>query len=48
MIKFGINEEQRKDDLIRMIERSVEQLNISQLEALYYDMFTKGYIESED
>ena len=34
----------RREELIRVIEHSVEQLTLSELEALYYDMTTKNYI----
>lgn len=34
----------RRDELIRLIERSVEGLTLQELEALYYDMSTKNYI----
>ena len=32
------------DELIRIIEHSVEKLTLAELEALYYDMTTKSYI----
>lgn len=35
----------KRDLLIRKIEHAVEQMKFSELEALAYDMFTKGYIE---
>ena len=35
----------KRDELIRKIEHSVEQMTLSELEALSYDMFTKGYME---
>ena len=34
----------KRDELIRKIERAVEHMTLSELEALSYDMFTKGYI----
>ena len=34
-----------KRELIRKIEHSVEHMTLSELEALSYDMFTKGYME---
>ena len=34
----------RRDELIRIIEHSVEKLTLAELEALYYDMSTKSYI----
>lgn len=41
---FDIDPEQRRDQLLRTICHSVEQLKLQELEALYYDMVTKGYI----
>ncbi|MBQ4278298.1 MAG: hypothetical protein IJ139_06955 [Bacteroidaceae bacterium] len=41
---FSQSEEFRRMTLIQVIERSVEQLTVQELEALYYDMSTKGYI----
>lgn len=35
----------RRHELIAKIERAVEKMSLSELEALSYDMFTKGYIE---
>ena len=34
----------RRDELIRIVEHSVEKLTLAELEALYYDMTTKNYI----
>lgn len=43
--RFGAQHgEERRDELIRVIEHSVEQLKTSELEALYYDMLTKDYL----
>lgn len=44
MAQFGQSEEFRRDELIRIIEHSVENLTLQELEALYYDMITKSYI----
>lgn len=41
-------DEFRRDRLIRSIERSVEAMTLPELEALSYDMFTKGYIDEAD
>lgn len=38
------SEEGRRDELIRIIEHSVEKLTLAELEALYYDMTTKNFI----
>ena len=35
----------RRNELIRKIERAVENMSLKELEALSYDMFTNGYIE---
>ena len=39
------NDESRREELIRMIEHSVQQLSIGELEAIYYDMVAKDYIK---
>ncbi len=44
MAHFGQHNEFRRDELIRIIEHSVEKLTLQELEALYYDMTTKNYI----
>lgn len=41
---FGGNAESRRDELVRIIEHSVEQLTLGELEALYYDLVSKDYI----
>ena len=42
--RFGQSDVFRRDELIRVIEHSVESLTLQELEALYYDMSTKNYI----
>ncbi|EFA45523.1 hypothetical protein HMPREF0645_0114 [Hallella bergensis DSM 17361] len=42
---FDGDEESRRAELIRIIEHSVEQLSLSELEALYYDLISKDYIK---
>ena len=42
--KFTQSDDYRRDELIRIIEHSVEKLTLAELEALYYDMTTKSYI----
>jgi len=44
MDRFTQSEERRRDELIRIIEHSIEKLTLPELEALYYDMTTKSYI----
>ena len=41
---FTKSEDYRRDELIRIIEHSVENLTLQELEALYYDMTTKNFI----
>ena len=38
---FSQSDEYRREELIRVIEHSVEQLTLQELEALYYDMSKK-------
>lgn len=45
MNRYDMNDERRRDDLIRTIERSIEKLSLQELEAVYYDLVSKGYIE---
>ncbi len=42
--RFEQSEEYRRDELIRKIEHAVGNMTLSELEALYYDMSTKNYI----
>ena len=42
--RFRQSEEFRRDELIRKIGQAVENLTLQELEALYYDMSTKNYI----
>ena len=44
ILSFTQTEEYRRDELIRIIEHSLEKLTLQELEALYYDMSTKNYI----
>jgi len=44
MNKFSQTDEHRRDELIHIIKHSVEKLTLQELEALYYDMTTKSYI----
>ena len=37
-------DDEEREELIRKIENSVEKLTLQELEALYYDMSTKNYI----
>ena len=42
--RLSDNDDYKRDELIRKIEDAVEDMTLSELEALSYDMFTKGYI----
>ena len=42
--RLSDNDDYKRDELIRKIEHAVEHMALSELEALSYDMFTKGYI----
>ena len=42
--KYARPDEYRREELIQLIERSVERMTLQELEALYYDMTTKNYI----
>ena len=42
--RFRQSDDFRREELIRVIEHSVENLTVQELEALYYDMSTKHYI----
>ena len=44
MNRFNQTDDYRRDELIHIIEHSVEKLTLHELEALYYDMTTKSYI----
>ena len=44
MNRFNQTDDFRRDELIRIIEHSVEKLTLQELEALYYDMTAKSYI----
>ena len=41
---FTQSEEYRRDELVRKIEHAIEKLTLQELEALFYDMSTKNYI----
>ena len=42
--RLSDNDDFKRDELIRKIEHAVEHMTLAELEALSYDMFTKGYI----
>ena len=42
--RFGQSDDYRREELIRKIEHSLASSTLAELEALYYDMSTKNYI----
>ena len=46
--KYTDNEDTRREELIRQIEYSIGRLTLAELEALYYDMTTKNYINDSN
>lgn len=44
-VHLSDDNEYKRNELIRKIEHAVEHMTLKELEALSYDMFTKGYIE---
>jgi hypothetical protein len=42
--KKELSDDYRREELIRAIEFSLKKLTVQELEALYYDMSTKNYI----
>ena len=47
MNRYTQSDDYRRDELIRIIEHSVEKLTVAELEALYYDMVTKSFIADD-
>ena len=45
--RFRQSDDYRHEELIRIIEHSVEKLTLQELEALDYDMSTKNYFNDE-
>lgn len=42
--RYSQSEEYRREELIRKIEHSIENLTLQELEAVYYDLTTKNFI----
>ncbi|MCR5680612.1 MAG: hypothetical protein K6G08_10465 [Prevotella sp.] len=42
--RFGQSDDDRREELLRKIEHSLQKLTLQELESLYYDMSTKNYI----
>lgn len=45
MERLNEDQEYKREQLIRKIEHSVERMSLKELEAVAYDLFTKGYLE---
>ena len=43
--RLTASEDYKREVLIRKIEGAVEKMTLGELDALSYDMFSKGYIE---
>lgn len=43
--RFSESDEYRRDHFVRIIERAVERMSLKELEAVAYDLFTKGYLD---
>lgn len=43
-MNFELDSAARRDELVRIIEHSVERLTLGELESLYYDLVSKDYI----
>lgn len=41
-----LNEEYRREEVLRNIERALGKLSLSELEAIEYDLLTKGYMDN--
>ena len=39
------SDEYRREEIIKNIERALQRLSLNELEALSYDMLTKGYLD---
>lgn len=48
ILRFGQHQsdnETRREELINNIEAALSKLSLSELEAINYDLFTKGYMD---
>lgn len=45
MEKLTDTEEYKRDQLIRKIGHAIEHMKLSELEAVSYDLFVKGYLD---
>lgn len=42
--RFEQSEEAQREELIKKIENSVKKMSLRELEALYYELSTKSYV----
>jgi N-glycosylase/DNA lyase len=45
--RFKQSDDDRREERVRRIERSLKTLTLQELESLYYDMSTKNYINEQ-
>ncbi len=45
MTDFGESDDYKRERFIKKIEQAVEQMTVKELEAVAYDLFTKGYLK---
>ncbi len=45
MTDFGESDEYKREQFIKKIEHAVEHMTVKELEAVAYDLFTKGYLK---
>lgn len=43
--RFSDSDDYRREHFIRVIEHAVEHMTLKELEAVAYDLFTKGYLD---
>lgn len=43
--RLSDTDDYRRDHFVRIIEWAVEKMTLKELEAVAYDLFTKGYLE---
>lgn len=43
--RYTATDEYRREELIKNIERALQRLSVAELEAINYDLLTKGYMD---
>lgn len=46
MERLSDTDEYKRDQLIKKIENAIEHMRLSELEAVSYDLFVKGYLDN--